>query len=58
VKLVSLICSQFHVLVSQSIHLQSVHCSSHAVEWILGKQGGMVWTGYIWLRIGTNDQLL
>jgi hypothetical protein len=23
-------------------------------EWISGKQGGKVWTGFIWLRIGTN----
>jgi hypothetical protein len=24
------------------------------VEWILGKQGGRLWTGCIWLRIGTS----
>jgi len=23
------------------------------LEWILGKQGGKVWTGFIWLRIGS-----
>jgi hypothetical protein len=28
------------------------------LEWILGKQGEKVWTGYIWLRIGTNGGLL
>jgi hypothetical protein len=27
-------------------------------EWILGKQGGKVWIGCIWLRIGTSDGLL
>jgi hypothetical protein len=27
-------------------------------EWILGKQGGKVWSGYIWLRIGTSGELL
>jgi hypothetical protein len=25
--------------------------------WILGKSGGKVWTGFIWLRIGTSDGL-
>jgi hypothetical protein len=24
------------------------------LEWILGKYCGNVWTGFIWLRIGTN----
>jgi len=24
-------------------------------EWILEKQGGELWTGFIWLRIETND---
>jgi hypothetical protein len=28
------------------------------LEWILGKEGGYVWTGYIWLRIGTSGGLL
>jgi len=28
------------------------------LEWILGKEGGKVWTGFIWLKIGTNDGLL
>jgi hypothetical protein len=27
-------------------------------EWILGKYGGMVWTGFIWLRIGTSGGIL
>jgi hypothetical protein len=27
-------------------------------EWILGKQGGKVWTGFIWLRIGTSGGLV
>jgi hypothetical protein len=26
------------------------------LEWILGKYGGKVWTGFIWLRIGTNGR--
>jgi hypothetical protein len=26
-------------------------------EWILGKEGGWVWTGCIWLRIGTTGGL-
>jgi len=24
------------------------------VEWVLEKQGGKVWTGFIWLRIGIS----
>jgi hypothetical protein len=28
------------------------------LEWILGKQGKKVWTGFIWLRIGTSGALL
>jgi hypothetical protein len=28
------------------------------LEWILGKQGGKVWTGCIWLSIGTSGGIL
>jgi hypothetical protein len=28
------------------------------IRWILRKQGGMVWTGLIWLSIGTGGVLL
>jgi hypothetical protein len=28
------------------------------LEWILGKQGGKVWTGCIWLRIGSGGGFL
>jgi hypothetical protein len=28
------------------------------LEWILGKKVEKLWTGYIWLRIGTSDGLL
>jgi hypothetical protein len=28
------------------------------LEWILGKWGGKVWTGFIWLGIGTSDMAL
>jgi hypothetical protein len=28
------------------------------LEWILGKKGGKLWTGCIWLRIGTSGGLL
>jgi hypothetical protein len=31
---------------------------STILEWILGKQGGKLWTGFIWLRIGTSVVLL
>jgi hypothetical protein len=28
------------------------------LEWILEKYGGVVWTGFIWLRIGTIGFLI
>jgi hypothetical protein len=28
------------------------------LEWILGKLGGKMWTGCIWIRIGTSGGLL
>jgi len=28
------------------------------LEWILEKQGGKVWAGYIWLRIGASDGIM
>jgi hypothetical protein len=28
------------------------------LEWILGKEGDKLWTGFIWLRIGTSGGLL
>jgi hypothetical protein len=28
------------------------------LEWISGKFGGKMWTGFIWLRIGTGSGLL
>jgi hypothetical protein len=28
------------------------------LEWLLGKSCGMVWTGCIWLKIGTGGRLL
>jgi hypothetical protein len=28
------------------------------LEWVLGKYGWRVWTGCIWLRIGTSGGLL
>jgi hypothetical protein len=27
-------------------------------EWILGKYGAKMWTGFIWLRIGTSGGIL
>jgi hypothetical protein len=40
------------------------HCEDHGVyawtilNWILERYDGMVWSGLIWLRIGTNGRLL
>jgi hypothetical protein len=28
------------------------------LKWILGKQGGNLWTGLIWIRIGAKGGLL
>jgi hypothetical protein len=28
------------------------------LKWILGKLGGKLWTGFIWLRLGFSDGLL
>jgi len=28
------------------------------LEWIVRKQGGKLWTGFIWLRIGISCRLL
>jgi hypothetical protein len=28
------------------------------LEWILGKEDGKLWTGFIWLRIGISGGLL
>jgi hypothetical protein len=28
------------------------------LEWILGRYGGKVWTGFIWLMIGTSGGVL
>jgi hypothetical protein len=28
------------------------------LKWILGRQDGSIWTGIIWLRIGTNGGAL
>jgi hypothetical protein len=33
-------------------HLEDQGIDGKIHEWILGKQGGRVWTGFIWLRIG------
>jgi hypothetical protein len=28
------------------------------IKWILERHDGVVWTGFIWLRIGTSGELL
>jgi hypothetical protein len=40
-------------------HLEDVGVDERIIlEWILGEYGGKVWTGCIWLRIGTSRGLL
>jgi hypothetical protein len=41
------------------VHLEDIGIDWEIIlEWILGKWGGEVWTGFIWLRIGTSGRLL
>jgi len=35
-------------------HLEDVGVTEKAVQWILGTQGGKVWTGCTWFSIGTS----
>jgi hypothetical protein len=39
-------------------HLEDLGVDGKILEWILGKEGGKVWAGFIWLRIGTSCGLL
>jgi hypothetical protein len=40
-------------------HLEDMGVDGRIIlEWILGKQGGKLLTGYTWLRIGTSGGLL
>jgi hypothetical protein len=39
-------------------HSEDLDVDGMATEWILGKYGGKVWTGFIWLRIGSSGRLL
>jgi hypothetical protein len=40
------------------VHLDDLGVDGKRIlEWILGKDGGILWTGFIWLRIGTSGGL-
>jgi hypothetical protein len=39
-------------------HSEDVGIDEKTSEWIIGKKHGKVWTGFIWLGIGTSDGLL
>jgi hypothetical protein len=39
-------------------HLEDLGIVGKTLEWVLGQQCGKLWTGFIWLRIGTNGGLL
>jgi hypothetical protein len=39
-------------------HLEDLGVDERILEWILGKQGGKVLTGCIWVRIGISSGLL
>jgi hypothetical protein len=38
--------------------LKDLGVDGNILEWILGKQGGRVWTDCIWLGIGTSGGIL
>jgi hypothetical protein len=40
------------------VHTEDLDLDRLILKWILGNQGGRVWTGFIWLRIGTGVRLL
>jgi hypothetical protein len=40
-------------------HYEDLHVGGRIIlRWILAKQDGVVWTGFIWLRIVTSEGLL
>jgi hypothetical protein len=39
-------------------HAQDLDVDEKTLQWILGKQGEKVWTGFIWHRIRTSGILL
>jgi hypothetical protein len=39
-------------------HLQDLGFDRIILKWILKKQDEGMWTGFIWLRIGTSGRLL
>jgi hypothetical protein len=38
--------------------LGNLDVGGRILKWTLGKQDGVVWTGLIWLRVGTSGGLL
>jgi hypothetical protein len=36
-------------------HTEDIGVDNTILEWILGKRGGKVWTGFIWLIIWTIE---
>jgi hypothetical protein len=39
-------------------HSEVLDVDGRISEWIWGKKGGKVWTGFIWLRIRTGGGIL
>jgi hypothetical protein len=39
-------------------HLEDLSIDGKILELVLWKKGGKMWTGFIWLRIGTSGGLL
>jgi hypothetical protein len=45
----------YKVLVEKS---KEHHLEDQGSKWILGRLAGRMWSGFTWLRIGTNGKLL
>jgi hypothetical protein len=45
-------------MVGKRGHLEDLGIDGRILDSILGKQGGYVWIGFIWLRIKTSGRLL
>jgi hypothetical protein len=47
-----------YIILDGRDHLEDTDRDGKISEWILEKEGGRIWTGFIWLRIGASGGLL
>jgi hypothetical protein len=48
----------YNISVRKSEDSEDIGVDGSILELVLGKLGGKLWTGFIWLRIGTSGGLL